>query len=395
MINRNSKSIIQKALAEFPAVVLTGARQVGKSTLARHLWPGATYVTLDLPSVAALAERDPEVFWQLHPAPLIVDEVQYAPALLRHLKVRLDQDRRPGQYLLTGSQGFGLMEGVAESLAGRVAVLELGTLSGMELGLGRGMEGWHDYLWRGGYPELASQPERDRELWFQSYVATYLERDVRSALRVNSLLDFDRFLRAAALRVGQLLSYADLARDLGVAPNTVRSWLSVLQASGLVYLLEPYHRQRRKRLSKAPKLYWRDTGLLTFLLGFRTFEDLRRHALWGAVWENLVVAEVVKLNQQQLRPRPLWAWRTVHGQEVDLLVELGPDAFLALECKASEQPGSEALQGLRGLQDDADGTLQLTPRVVCPTRESYPLGQADAWAIAPVDLAEALRLTDA
>ena len=186
----------------------------------------------------------------------------------------------------------------------------------------------------------------DRDVWLGSYVATYLERDVRQLLNVGDLRDFDRLLRAAALRAGQLLSYADLARDVGIAPNTARRGLSVLEARGQIFLLEPYHRQRRKRLIKAPKLYFADTGLLCFLLGFRQPADLVSHALWGAVRENFVVSEVRKRLQATAHPPAMWFWRTAHGDEVNLLVETGPETFVAIECKAAERVEGRATRGI-------------------------------------------------
>ncbi len=251
--------------------MLSGARQAGKTSLVRHLFPQADYVTLDIPRDAETARLDPSGFLADRREPLIVDEVQYVPELPRYLKIAIDRDRRPGRFILTGSQDFSLMQGVSESLAGRCAVLSLPTLSLVEVFHTATLQETDAFCWRGGFPELWQRPDLDHDLWLGSYVATYLERDVRNSLKVGSLRDFDRFLRAAALRVGQLLSLAKLAHDVGITPNTpntAKSWLSILQASRLVILLEPYHRSPSKRLIKKPKLYFADSGLLIYLLGF-------------------------------------------------------------------------------------------------------------------------------
>ena len=373
MIPRLAAKALKAALAQFPVVVLTGARQVGKTTLARWLLPRAAYVTLDHPADAERARLSPDQFLRELPRPAILDEVQYAPELFRTLKLAVDRARRPGQFLVTGSQTLSLMTGVSESLAGRAAVFTLPPLSLDEAAPRAALADTDAFLWRSGYPELWQRPDLDRDLWMASYVATYLERDVRQALNVGDLRDFDRLLRAAALRAGQLLSYGELARDVGIAPNTAKRWISVLQATQQIFLLEPYHRQRTKRLIKAPKLYFADTGLLAFLQGFRRAGDLPAHALWGAVWENLVVSEVRKRLLASGHPPPLWFWRTAHGEEVDLLVETGPERFVAIECKTAERVAAGALKGVHRLAGEYGSRAVTAARVVCRTDASYPL----------------------
>jgi hypothetical protein len=365
-------------------VVVTGARQVGKTTLARRFLPDASYVTLDLPSEAEFARLNPAEFFRRHACPLILDEVQYVPELLQHIKRLVDEDRTPGRFLLTSSQNFPRMEGVAESLAGRCAVLTLLPLSPVELSDAGDLAGQDAFLWRGGYPELWQKPGLDRALWLGSYVATCLERDVRNLVNVGSLRDFDRFLRAAALRAGQILSLAGLARDVGVSPNTAKSWISVLEASQQVFLLEPYHRQRAKRLVKSPKLYFVDTGLLAFLLGFTQAADLPAHALWGAVWENFVVAETRKMFMCHGRRPPLWFWRTSGGDEIDLLVEVGPERFVAIECKTAAQADGRALGALRVLTHEYGDACLAKAFVVCRTEQAYPVLPGGAGEAVPL-----------
>lgn len=385
MIARRHKAIVESALSQFPAVVLTGARQAGKTTLARDVWPTARYISLDHPAEADRARRAPDAFLERATPPAILDEIQYAPELFRHLKVAIDRDRRPGRFLLTGSQAFNLMAGVTESLAGRVAVLTLPTLALDEVFPASTQEQADRFLWRGGFPELWDRPELSRDLWMGSYVATYLERDVRQALNVGDLRDFDRLLRAAALRTGQLLSYADLARDVGISPNTAKRWLSVLVASQQVFLLEPYHHQRTKRLIKAPKLYFNDTGLLCHLLGFQNMDALKQHGMWGAVWENLVIAEILKQTTATLRPRAMWFWRTAQGDEVDLLIEVGPAQFVAIECKTAERVSGSDLKGIHKLAEEYGPGTVAAARVVCRTITPYPVGADPTHLAVPLN----------
>jgi predicted AAA+ superfamily ATPase len=382
MIARNHISAIKLALELFPGVLIRGARQVGKTTLARWLWPDASYVSLDDPAQAAAANREPDRFLAAHAEPLILDEIQYAPALLPHLKRVMDDSRRPGRFLLIGLQTLGPMAGASELLAGRAAVFSLPPLCLDEILTSSPDTSADEVLWRSGFPELWQRLDLDRDLWLGSYMATFLERDVRQALNVGDLRDFDRLLRAAAVRVGQLVSYAELARDSGISPNTAKRWLSVLEASQQVFLLKPYPRQRTKRLIRASKLYFADTGLLCFLIGFRQPGDMQNHALWGAVWENFVVSELRKRLLARPGPAPLWFWRTAQGDEVDLLVESAPETFVAVECRAAGRVSAADLKGIGQLAAEYGPKSISHARIVCRTGQSYPLdGSPDARAL--------------
>jgi hypothetical protein len=240
------------------------------------------------------------------------------------------------------------------------------------------------FCWRGGFPELWQRPELERDLWLGSYLATYLERDIRNILNIGSLRDFDRFLRAAAIRVGQLLSLAELARDVGIAPNTAKSWVSILKASRQIFLLEPYHVSAGKRLIKTPKLYFADPGLLSYLLGFPSWPVMIQHAAWGSIWENLVIGEVQKYFLNRGRRSPYWFWRTVQGDEIDLIIERAPGEFLALECKTASEPEPRALKGFASFEK-AYGTQALRRgAVVCRTMAPYPLAERSRISAIPL-----------
>jgi len=383
-IERLIAQTVQRAFSQFPVLVLTGARQAGKTSLVRRLFPEADYASFDILREAETARLDPAGFLAQRREPLIIDEVQYVPSILRNLKVAVDQRRQPGRFLLTGSQDFPLMQGVSESLAGRCAVLSLPTLSLAEAcpsGTNRDTDA---FCWRSGFPELWQRPELERDLWLGSYLATYLERDVRNILNVGSLRDFDRFLRAAAARAGQLLSFSDLARDVGVAPNTAKNWLSVLEASQQVFMLEPYHTSATKRLVKSPKLYFADTGLLLYLMGFPNWAAVVQNAAWGAVWENLVISEARKHFLNLGKRPPLWFWRTAQGQEVDLLIETGPASFLAIECKATAEPSGRELAGFAALEAAHGPKACQAGAIVCRTEQPYPLKPQNAIAALPL-----------
>lgn len=370
---------------QFPAILVTGTRQAGKTSILRHLFPKASFLSLDLPANAEAAQTAPEKLLDQHPEPVIIDEIQYAPSLLRHLKYRIDGDRSPGRYLLTGSQVFPLMQGVSESLAGRCAILNLYTLSRAELlDAGKATEE-ASYIFLGGYPEV--HVGADADLWFPAYVATYLERDVRNILRVVDLQDFNRFIRACALRSSQVLNYSDLARDTGIAPNTARKWLGLLQSSAVVALIEPYYGNRTKRLIKSPKLVFLDTGLAVFLAGFRSEVDLFGSSVSGAIYESYVFGQILRQAASQGESIAINYWRTANGPEVDLVIGQGGGRVAAVECKLKEHPDIADSAGLRSLDEAEKGRIK-KKFVVCRTKVTYKLADG-TWV---VNLSELLRI---
>lgn len=373
---REIATAVLRLAAHFPAVVVTGARQTGKTTLLTRLFPGHRYVSLDLPAQAQLAEEDPRSFLLRHPPPLLVDEVQYAPGLFRYLKVEIDGNRDAnGQFILTGSQKFSLMKEVSDSLAGRCGVLELEGLSIEELG-----DAFHDrerregiagVLVRGFMPQLWKDPELRPADYFSSYQATYLERDVRQLLNVSSLRDFDRFMRASAVRTGQLLNRTELSKEVGISNKTAAEWLSVLQASNQVTLLEPYFANVGKRLAKTPKLYFNDVGVLCFLLGLNR-DSVMDSYLIGAIWETFVFGELRKYLSATAPEASLWFYRD-QSREVDFVIEKDGRLTLA-EAKWKELPGRKDFQRLLAVQPLLRAA-RLPALVLCRTGDSFPVAR--------------------
>ena len=371
-ISRYLEARLRRSARTRPVVVLTGARQTGKTSLLRRLFPSHAFVSLDLPTEAEQAEREPQAFLARHPMPLIVDEVQYAPALFRHIKGAVDARRaRHGQYLLTGSQKFTLMKGVADSLAGRADVVDLETLSFAETRAALPKTALLPAIVRGGFPELHADPRIDATAFYNSYLATYLERDVRSLAHVGSLRDFERFLRACALRSANLLNKADLARDVGIAPSTANQWLSVLEASGQVVLLEPWFSNQTKSLVKSPKIYLADTGLLCTLLNIRSAEALAQSPSAGAVWETFVCAQLRHRERRAGRARSLYFWRD-RSREVDFLVDAGAHVEL-FEAKWTELPATRDAANLAFVTEAVGRARVARSSVVCRAKHSFPL----------------------
>lgn len=357
---RTLDGVLRRATKTFPAILVTGPRQTGKTTLLRTAWgKGRGFVSLEQPAVRARAEADPVAFLKENPPPLILDEVQYVPELLHHLKDDIDQNRRPGRYLMTGSQGLALMQGVGQSLAGRVAVLTLLPFSASELSgerpatlasllarvfgparpsrQKRASLSLGDWLLRGAYPEPRANPKVDHQLWCAGYIQTYLERDVRTLLKVGDLNAFSRFLRLCATRTGQILNLSDLARDTGVSVPTAKSWLSVLEASHEVFLLPPHFANFGKRLIKAPKLYFTDTALAAYLAGITSEQALLHGPMAGALFETAVVVAWRKAFLHRGQIPNLFYWRSSDGIEVDLVVERDRKLF-AIEAKLTSTP---------------------------------------------------------
>jgi predicted AAA+ superfamily ATPase len=350
-IARHLAPTLRRVVQGFPVVAVTGPRQSGKTTLVRQEFADKPYVSLEDPAAWAFAQEDPQGFLARYRQGAVFDEAQRWPALFSWLQGWVDEDRQPGRFILTGSQQFGLMAGVSQSLAGRVSVQTLLPLSWAELRLDESAS-LDTQITRGGYPALHAHRALHPADWHASYVATYLERDVRQVLKVQELGLFQRFVRLCAGRVGQLLNLSALANEAGINQTTARAWLSVLESSHLVYLLPPYHRNFGKRLVKTPKLYFTDTGLACWLLGIRDEPTLSLHPGRGALFENAVLMEFVKARVNAGQAPELYFWRDNHGLEADIVFERpapGTAALQTVEIKSGQTVTSDAVRaGQRG-----------------------------------------------
>lgn len=345
MIARDVEEAFRGLLQGFPVVTLTGPRQSGKTTLARAIFAGRPYISLEDPDVRRMALEDPRAFLAGLPDGAVLDEVQRTPELLSYLQARVDADGRMGLFLLTGSQQFGLMSGITQSLAGRSAFIELLPFSLNELGrAGISPPSLDEMLLAGGYPPLY-----DRSLlpkaWFPAYVTAYVERDVRQILKVQDLEVFQRFVRLCAGRSGQILNLASLATDCGITHNTAKAWISVLEASYVLFLLRPHHENFSKRLIKSPKLYFYDTGLLCWLLGIQNAGQLASHPLRGSIFETFVVSELVKSRLNRGERAAFSFWRDSNGNEIDVVADVGTD-MMPIEIKAGQTINWDFFAGL-------------------------------------------------
>ncbi len=365
MLSRTLKTSLMQASKTFPVVLLTGPRQVGKTTLLSSIADvGRTYVTLDDMDARTLAESDPALFLQRYRPPIIIDEVQYAPKLFSQIKIEVDKSKKNGQFWLTGSQKFHLMQSVTESLAGRVAILDLNGFSQAEindqaeqslpflptedwLGQARlrakkiGLDALYKKIWRGSYPRVITEPDISTDLFYSSYIQTYLQRDIKEIIKISSEKTFYNFIRVIAARTSQLLNYADIARDVGIDQKTAKAWLSALEASGLVYLLPPYHNNLTNRLIKTPKLYFLDTGLCAYLTKWSTPQALEAGAFSGAILETWVIAELLKSYWYSGKTPYFYFYRDKDQKEIDLIIEQD-NTLYPVEIKRSATPSLNA-----------------------------------------------------
>jgi len=382
MIERNLEPRLRAAATHYPIVTLTGPRQSGKTTLCRQVFADKPYVSLEASDAREYALRDPRGFLKEHIGGAIFDEIQRAPDLLSYLQGEVDADRAPGRFVLTGSQHFGLLQSISQSLAGRTAVLNLLPLSWDEvLRFPTPPADLFQALWTGSCPAIHDRgvPVQD---WLSDYVTTYVERDVRQVLNVVDLVDFQRYLRLAAGRSSQLFNAAGLAADVGVAANTASAWLSVLETSFLTYRLPPFFTNVGQRLIKAPKVHLIDSGLLCTLLGIQSPEQLRLHPLRGAIFESWVAAELSKVVAASPLHPSLWFYRDRKGLEADALLQSGPHVTI-LETKSAETVPGDAFKTLDKVEQELrkDPTVRETTKVLVYGGEVEQEGERGAvWS---------------
>lgn len=405
LINRHINAAFDELKKWMSAVIVTGARQVGKTTFIENAMPGISMVTFDNKLALKMAKEETEKFIALNPPPVFIDEVQYAPDIFPYIKINVDKSRKKGQYFLTGSQPFSLMENVSESLAGRAGILNMPGLSLREIR----EETWDkpflpttDYLmprkdvhkpidinhiwetiWRGSYPELYEKPDYPWAIFYDNYLKTYIERDVRELAQVGNELQFIQFMQMMAARTGQVLNLNDVAGAIGISAPTAKKWLSILRTSGIVHLLPPYFNNFGKRIIKSPKLYFADTGLCAYLARWNTPQSLMTGAMSGAYFETFVIGEIMKSYLNSGREAQMYYFRDSNKIEIDLLLfENG--TLYPIEIKETSEPKANMIRAF-GVIDTIPSIIRGEGGVICLSDSLLPLKGNDKiiplWAV--------------
>ncbi len=391
-IKRDLESKILSLTEEYACILLTGARQVGKTTLFKKITKTTReYVSLDDLEERRLAQTDPALFFQLHKTPVLIDEVQYAPELFSYIKIQIDNGAKAGDFWLTGSQAFKLMSLASESLAGRVALIHMPAISQHELYSTAELQTFeltiedlkqrkqsykkadtleiYQRIWQGSMPALVSGKYSDRDVFYSSYLQTYIDRDIAELIKISDKYKFQDFIRAAACRIGQLLNVHDIASDVGVSDDTAKRWLGVLEKSGIIFYLRPYSNNLLKRTIKMPKLYFFDTGLVAYLTKYSNAEILANGALNGQILENYVVLEIVKSFLNQGKDPLLWYYRDKASNEIDIVIEA--DGMLyPLEIKKTANPKAQLVKSFKVLDK---ASLKRGAGAVLCMREDFSL----------------------
>ncbi len=384
MLKRILKEKLVALSDQFPVVTLTGPRQSGKTTLVQQAFPDWEYVSLEELDNREFAENDPRGFLSTYSRRVLIDEAQRVPALFSYLQGAVDWNNRTGQYVLTGSQNFLLHEKISQSLAGRTAVLRLLPFSLEELPKKKTGGKVQDFLFRGFYPRPVVQSVAPAD-WYRSYVQTYLERDLRLIKNIPDLGLFQKFVRLCAGRIGQLLNFSSLALDCGISPNTARSWISLLESSYLVFLLQPHFRNFNKRLVKMPKLFFYDTGLACYLLGLESPAQIQTHYLKGSLFESFVISELIKFRSHRGLEPNCFFWRDKAGHEIDCLLDFG-DRLVPVEIKSGETISSGFFEGLNYWNRIAEADPRQGFLIYAGTRreersQARVLGWDKAWEV--------------
>ena len=388
-IERTLEKHILKLTKQFKVLLVTGARQVGKSTLLKHCDKKRSYVTLDDYNVREMAINEPELFLQRYKAPLIIDEIQYAPNLLSYIKIAVDNSEEKGQYWLTGSQQFHMMKNITESLAGRVAIIDLKGFSLKEIDNNDQLAflptdkfieemrnnskkydlfGIYERIWKGSYPELNVNNDLDWETFYKSYLQTYIERDIKDLNAVKNEMDFLKFLKVLAARTGQMLNYADISNEIGVSIPTIKSWVSILVSSNIVYLLQPYFSNLNKRIVKTPKLYFLDTGLCSYLTNWNNAQVLESGAMSGAIFETFVVSEIIKSYVHNVKEPNIYYYRDKDKKEIDVIIENNGKLY-TIEIKKSANPDKNMIKNFSVIPENQIGD----GAIICLVDKDLPI----------------------
>ncbi len=389
-LNRTAEKVIKQIHKHFKVLLVTGARQVGKSTLLKKCSPDMAYVTLDNPNIRELAINEPQLFLERYTPPLIIDEIQYAPNLLQYIKMVTDESNSKGQYWLTGSQQFNMMKNVSESLAGRVGIVNLMGFSLNELrakpyynpflpdkneliekrktSKAYNLKDIYEIIWRGSYPQINTDTGVDWEIFYSSYVQTYIERDIKDLNAVSNEMTFLKFIKVIAARTGQVINYSEVANEVGISQPTAKSWLSVLVSSNIVFLLEPYFNNINKRIIKSPKVYFLDTGLCAYLTGWSNSGVLEEGAMSGSFFETFVMSEIIKSYKHNGKNPPIYYYRDKDKKEIDAIIEKDGKLY-PVEIKKTSNPDKAAIKNFSVIPKDRLGHGV----VVCLSKEDYPL----------------------
>ena len=389
-ISRTIEDIIKNFSNQFKVLLITGARQVGKSTVLKHCDPERNYVSLDDLTEREMAVNEPRLFLENHKPPLIIDEIQHAPNLLSYIKLDVDKTDKKGQYWLTGSQQFHMMKNISESLAGRVGIVDLMGLSLSEMSnysknipfipnenyieykrknhKNYSLQEIFEIIYNGSFPALNNGDYQDRNAFYNSYIRTYLERDIRDLTSVSNEMNFLKFVRSVAARTGQVLKYSELASEVGISQPTAKNWLSILVSSGIVYLLEPYYANITKRMTKMPKIYFLDTGLCAYLTAWNSPEVIEKGAMSGAFFETFVVCEIIKSYLHNGKNAPIFWYRDFDNKEIDLLIEQNGRLY-PIEIKLTASPNKSMVKNFSVIKNAGEGGL------ICMHNKDIPLAK--------------------
>ena len=381
-IKRTITESLKKNLSSFSSVAITGARQTGKSTLLKKMFGDEyNYISFDDLLIRERALNDPSLFMTEIKEKTILDEIQYVPNLLSYLKIEIDKHKnQKGKYILTGSQQFSMMKGISETLAGRIALMSLFPMSYSELLQNKkynkhteSTEAFFKYACLNGlYPELCTNKKLENKTWYSSYVQTYLERDIKSIYNIGDLRTFGQFIRILASRCSQLINYSEISKEVGVSVNTIKNWVSILEASQIIYTLNPYYENLGKRIIKSPKVYWLDSGLVCYLSGIYNVEHLQYGIMSGSLFENVVISETIKFLNNNNLYNNIHFLRTSNNQEIDLLIQSG-DKIFPFEIKLNKMPKSSMVKSIDSIRELFPKMNIQKGNIICMVDKGFPI----------------------